>query len=100
MIDVTRPLPQNEARKLAAKIAREGSVVPSTHAKQEMASDPLGPIALNDIMNVLRMGRLFEPCEMSNGTWRYRIHTDRFCVVVAIRSEDSLVVVTTWRKKS
>jgi len=51
-------------------------------------------------MNVLRMGRLFEPCEMSNGTWRYRIHTDRFCVVVAIRSEDSLVVVTTWRKKS
>lgn len=100
MVDVTRHLTQNEARKLVAKIARDGSVVPSKHALLEMAADPLGKFGMTDVYNVLRLGRLMEPCELVNGSWRYRLHTDRFCVVVAFRSETALVIVTTWRKKS
>jgi len=100
MVDVTAPLPQNQARKLVASILAAGTVTLSKHAIGEMANDQLGRIAQTDVNNVLRLGRITEPCELEKGTWRYRVHTNRFCVVVAFRSGDELVVVSTWRKKS
>lgn len=100
MVDVTRCLLQNQARKLVAAILARGTVTPSRHAIDEMASDRLGRIAQTDVNNVLRLGRIIEPGELENGTWRYRVHTNRFCVVVAFRSEGELVIVSVWRKKS
>ena len=77
-------------------IARDGDVAWSQHAFREMAADDLTSL---DCMNVLRAGAVKEPAELERGSWRYRIHTNRLCVVVAFRSETELVVVTTWRKK-
>ena len=100
MLDVTRCLPQNQARKLVAVILATGTVTVSRHAVDEMVADRLGRIAQTDVNNVLRLGRIVEPGELEKGTWRYRLHSNRFCVVVAFRSGDELVVVSVWRKKS
>ena len=34
---------------------------------------------------------------LENGTWRYRVRGGRITIVVAFRSEDTLVVITAWR---
>lgn len=99
MVDVTVCLPQNQVRKLVAQILLSGGTVRVTgHAMREMGSDKFGPFSMNDVRNVLKHGHMSEPGEYENGTWRYRLHTARFCVVVAFRSETELVVVTNWRK--
>ena len=51
-----------------------------------------------DAINVLR-GGIVEPGEFENGSWRYRVRTQRMYVVVAFRSETELRVVTAWRLK-
>lgn len=50
-------------------------------------------------MNVLRAGQINEEPEMEHDSWRYRVHTTAFCVVVAFDSVVDVVVVTAWRKK-
>lgn len=44
-------------------------------------------------------GGVVEPAEFENGSWRYRVRTNRMMVVVAFDedSESELVVVTGWR---
>ncbi len=68
-----------------------------SRVKDEMANDRFGPLIEADCVNVLRAG-VAEPPEFEKGSWRYRVNTNRICVVVAFRSETYLVVVTTWRK--
>jgi hypothetical protein len=58
-----------------------------------MEKDALSEI---DITNVLR-GGVVDPAEFETGSWRYRVRTQRIAVVIAFRSEESLVVVTAWR---
>lgn len=89
------PLREVEARQLLTRILAEGSIVFSRHALDEMANDQM---VEQDAINVLRAGR-FDPAEWENGDWRYRIHTQRFCVVAAFDSETLAVVVTAWRKR-
>jgi hypothetical protein len=88
------PLSPDAATKLIHEIAREGDVGWSTHAGQEMLKDGLSTV---DCLNVMRAGAVFEPADLESGTWRYRIQTNRICVVVAFESETELVIVTTWR---
>lgn len=90
------PLSPDAATALIHAIARDGTVSWSDHGKEEMAADSLTTL---DCMNVLRAGAVKEPAGLEKGTWRYRVHTNRLCVVVAFRSETELRVVTTWRKK-
>lgn len=49
-----------------------------------------------DVVNVIRAG-WFDRAEEVDGTWRYRIQTNRICVVIAFRSLERAVVVTAWR---
>jgi hypothetical protein len=93
---VTEPLSQNEARRRISRILRHGSVVIWDHCKTELAKDDLDIV---DVNNVLRCGRLIEPAEPARERWRYRVHTDRMCVVVQFESEVELSVVTAWRKR-
>jgi hypothetical protein len=70
----------------------------SRHAQDEMRADNL---ATGDVLCVLRGGEITEPAELENGSWRYRVHTRRLCVVVAFERDENdelLVVVTVWRK--
>jgi len=54
-----------------------------------------------DIENVLRGGQVVEvewrESAKGIGSWRYRCETPRLTVIVAIRDEDEIVVVTSWR---
>jgi hypothetical protein len=61
-----------------------------------------------DVVNVLR-GGVVRPAEFENGSWRYRVETQRITVVVAFdpdpdeaetEDEIELVVVTAWRASS
>ena len=69
-----------------------GSVAFSRHAEQEMVKDS---ITVPDCRNVLRAG-LVEPETLE--TWRHRVRTGRFYVVVAFRSMTKAVVLTAWRR--
>ena len=90
------PLSPDAATALLHKVIREGQVACSQHAADEMRADDLD---LVDCVNVLRAGAVSEPADLINGTWRYRIHTNRMTVVVAFRSDAEIVIVTAWREK-
>jgi hypothetical protein len=87
------PLETAAAKKLIRQILAAGTVTPSGHALVEMRKDDL---TLVDCVNVLR-GGVVEPAEFEKGSWRYRVKTNRICVVVAFRSEQELRIVTAWR---
>ncbi|MHB1095602.1 MAG: DUF4258 domain-containing protein [Gemmatimonadaceae bacterium] len=89
------PLTPIQARDTVRRILEHGTTSFSSHAREEMANDDL---QVGDCLNVLR-GGAFEPPELINGTWRYRVSTNRICVVVVIPRDDRVRVVTVWRKK-
>lgn len=93
--EMTEPLSAPEARELIRTILRSGTVSFSGHAEREMESDTLLKV---DVENVLRGGAVGEG-EFENGSWRYRVFTQKITVVVALRSEVRLVVVTAWRNR-
>lgn len=92
---MNEPLHPVKAKKLILAILATGTVSWSKHAFDEMAADNLTTV---DVVNVLRAG-VVQPGEFENGSWRYRVSTQRITVVVAFRSETHLVVVTAWRHK-
>jgi hypothetical protein len=88
------PLEPGEAQRLIRENLRQGGrLTYSPHAFEEMDQDGLTMV---DCANVLRAGMVAAP-ELRKGTWRYRVQTNRICVVVAFRSEDELRIVTAWR---
>lgn len=91
---IKHPLSNDDAKRLIARIVREGTVGYSNHALDEMAKDNLTTV---DVVNVLR-GGIVEFSEEVRHTWRYRVRTSRMTVVVAFHSETRLRVVTAWRK--
>lgn len=95
VIDVGGALKASDAKKLIREIVASGTIFFSDHARTEMAKDDIDE---NDVTNVLRGGKVLEG-EWENGSWRYRVETPKFCVVVAFRTETMLVVVTAWRKR-
>lgn len=87
-------LEPSKARDVIREILQTGSVVWSHHAEVELAKDSMTTV---DAVNVLRGGTVRQP-EYENGSWRYRVETQRMAVVVALDSETELCVVTAWRK--
>ncbi len=89
------PLKPPEAKQLVRGIVENGIVEFSAHALDEMAKDEL---ETTDCLNLLRAG-VYDPPELINGEWRYRVQTQRICVVFAFTSETRMRVVTAWRHK-
>jgi hypothetical protein len=83
----------NVVRQQFRSILQNGHLVFGDHALEEMDKDSMTE---QDVRNVLRAG-FPDPPEMENGEERYRVHTQRMCVVCAFRSTDELRVVTAWR---
>src|SRR5690242_5286218 len=94
------PLSPIEARKwMSALLAAPNAEVEFTpHARQEMKNDGIAELTA---IRVLRLGRIFEPAERRGRpeTWRYRVHHQDLCVVVAFEEETRTIVVTAWRKR-
>lgn len=89
------PFKPPEAKKLVRDIVENGVLVFSGHAQEEMAKDELQAA---DCLNLLR-GGVYHPPEFINGEWRYRVTTQRICVVFAFASQTRMRVVTVWRIK-
>jgi hypothetical protein len=92
---VDEPLTAQAAKNLIRKILLDSDAVMSNHALKEMKKDQL---IVGDVLNVVRGGIVDEP-EFENGSWRYRVRTNKIVVVVCFRSETELHVVTCWRLK-
>ena len=92
------PFHRNEAKKrIQALLHKPDRVITLTrHAEEELANDELTTV---DAEKALLAGRILEEPELVNGTWRYRVHTERMVVVVAFVSESKLKIITAWRKK-
>jgi hypothetical protein len=103
------PLRETDARRLLRRLLEEGIFVVSPHARIEMNKDNLTDV---DVVNILR-GGVVQPAEWENGSWRYRVLTQRMAAVTAFEpdvealpadeddvSEMELIVVTAWRQKS
>jgi len=90
------PFDGGKAKKLIRAILDNGNFAISTHALKELEDDAMNR---QDVVNVLRGGKIEDAPEEVSGTWRYRIRTQRFLVVVAFRSEQEFSVVTAWRLK-
>ena len=88
------PFRAHEAKRRIRAILVSGFVnydIP--HFRQEATKDN---IDMMDVTNVLR-GGVVEEAEMERGEWRYRVRTQKFCVVVQFEAEDEILLVTTWR---
>lgn len=90
------PLTTSAARKAVRAALQSGKIEFSGHAQREMKKDAL---ETTDCVNVLR-GGVVEPPELDAGTWRYRVATQRICVVVALPMAAKIRVVTVWRKRA
>lgn len=93
MID-GEPFQAHEAKRRIRQILQEGFVdweVP--HFLDELRKDELDMV---DAVNCLRAG-IVEEAEMDNGEWRYRVRTQKICLVVQFEAEDELLVITIWR---
>lgn len=88
------PVDEITAKRVIRNILERGNVRWTGHALQRLPARDLTTV---DCVNVLRAG-VVDPAELENGTWRYRVRAGRISVVVAFRSEDTLVVITAWRK--
>jgi hypothetical protein len=89
------PLEPSKARRLIREILEKGSVSFSGHSGKALADDDHSTV---DAVNVLR-GGVVEPAEFENGSWRYRVRTQRTAVVIVFRSASEITVVTAWREK-
>ncbi len=91
--DPDRQMKPGEARPLFRNIVETGFVAFSGHAQEEMEKDEL---ETTDCLNVIRGGAV-HPAEYVNGEWRYRVSTQRICIVVTLVSATRIRVVTAWR---
>jgi hypothetical protein len=95
------PLKPADARALIRRILASGGVTWDTSAQShfldELANDNLMTL---DCTNVLR-GGVPDPAEWNDEyeEYRYRVHTNKICVVITFVSEHELFIVTAWRKK-
>jgi len=94
--EAREPLKPDQAKMLIRDILLARDITFSRHAIEEMKADNL---TLLDCQNVLRAG-VVRPPDFENGTWRYRVETNRMAVVIAFRSRAEFIIVTAWRKKS
>lgn len=89
------PLAHATIRTLARNILQTGEVNFIPHAAQRLKKHNL---TAEDCLNVLRGGWCeFE--ELVDDEWRYRMITQKICVVITFESETELTVVTAWRFK-
>lgn len=93
---------KTEALKLVRAIMSDENpqIVFTRHALEEMANDDLDQ---QDVWNILASDDIRitdEPESSSGGNYKYRVKTNRFCVVVAFfRDATGMTVITVWKTK-
>lgn len=93
MADEDEPFGAVTVRSRCQAIVLYGQVVYTDHAYERMEEWAIAEV---DVKNVIR-GGVPEGSDFEKGSWRYRIRTPKITVVVAFRSREQVVIVTTWR---
>ena len=93
---LAEPVAPDALRRIIREALATGTVSFSRHACGELEKDRK---TTGDAINVLR-GGVVRAGERENGSWRYRVETARLVVVIAVRSQSSIVVVTAWKVTS
>jgi hypothetical protein len=89
-----QPLLPDAASAVIRKVLRSGTVYFSEHGLEEMDDDG---ILQPDVVQTLVRGRVSE-AYFRDGSWRHRVARGGVEVVVAIESDERLVVVTAWKR--
>lgn len=94
----TPPFTRAQARKAARDAVLNGAIVyAEPHAKDRMRERKISAV---DVENVLRGGFVREEPEFSEKcSWRYKVCTNRFEVVVEFWPGGRVFVVSLWRTK-
>lgn len=95
-VDVTSRLGKAQARKALSEIfnADPNFISFSKHGLKQMNKRSLTTV---DVINVLKAGMIMDDPELENGSWRYRVQTQKITVVIAFRRPNHVTVVTAWR---
>jgi len=92
---LNEPLRPLQAKALICEILSGGEVTYSKpHALERLQKWNVSTV---DCVNVLRGGVVAE-AEFENGSWRYKVYTQRIAVIIRFESEDVLQIVTAWRQ--
>lgn len=92
-------LNKNEARKLLIKMmANDCKILFTDHAIKELKNDDLDRV---DAINILSSSasKIVDEPEQKNGNWRYRVITEKICVVIEFKSVNGILVITVFRMK-
>ena len=92
---MARALDPHEVRRILRRVLDAGYVAFTEHASIEMTRDGL---EASDCLNALRAGAV-EINSLVGDCWRYTVETNRIALIVALRSETEVVVITAWRKE-
>lgn len=89
-------LAKEEARRLILKLAFEGKIIYSHHARQRLIERN---IILNDVINVLGSNSMrLADGEFNKGGYTYKCSTNKFSVVVGITTNgNGLIVITVFK---
>ena len=91
-------LNKEQARKLLSKImSDDGHISFSRHAREELKNDKLTTV---DAVNVLAStdSRITDEPEFKNDIWRYRVKTNKICVVISfIENPHGVLVITVFK---
>ena len=90
---IEHPLHRTVADRVIREIVARGTVRWTDHALRRLSERTLTTV---DCVNALRAGTV-DPAELENPTWRYRVRAGGTTVVVVLRSERELTVITAWR---
>jgi hypothetical protein len=95
-VDVTSRLSPGQARKVLAEIFNHDPNLISftSHARTQMRERDLKS---GDVLNVLKAGKILSVPDFENGSFRYRVQTNKITVVLAFKKPNHVVVVTAWR---
>jgi len=96
-IDILSRLNRVQARKLLSEIlnADTNAISLSKHCRKELAHDNLTTV---DLLNVLKAGLIYTDPELVNGTYRYRVETEKIIVVITFMHQNCIRCITAWRK--
>ena len=98
MIDENdEPFNQRRAMGIVRKIYAQGLVLYDPHLLERMKERN---ILEKDVTNVLTRGWIYEAAEYENGSYRYRVETNRYWVRIAFDPPATMVVITAVEKKT
>jgi hypothetical protein len=91
----THPYTKAQVKKFARQAVEDGRITYSRpHALDRMRQRNASTV---DVENVLRGGFCDEEPELKDGTWRYKIRSNTFIVVIEFWPDERLFVVTVIR---